>query len=258
MTEIHEWLMALPWLLAMGLATWLLSLPLRNVSIVDSVWPMLLGAAALCYAWPWTAVEGPRQRFVLLLVLVWAVRLSWYITLRNAGHGEDRRYQDIRRRNQPGFEFKSLYLVFALQAVLAWVVSLPLLPSLRRAAPWTDLDTLAAALAIFGLLWESVGDAQLARFKSDRASAGRVMDRGLWRYSRHPNYFGECCVWWGVWLFALSTGGWWAIASPLLMTLLLLRVSGVSLLEKDIGERRPGYRDYVARTNAFFPWRPRA
>lgn len=252
------WLGALPVLLAMGALTWLVSLRLRNVSIVDSIWSLMSAAAALCYAWPWTAERGVRAWTVLALVLAWALRLSVFITIRNAGHGEDRRYQAIRQRNEPGFAFKSLYLVFAFQAVLAWVVSLSLLPALRSAAAWSWLDCVAALLTVYGVLWESIGDAQLAAFKADPANRGRVMDRGLWRYSRHPNYFGECCVWWGFWLFAVAAGGWWAIASPLLMTLLLLRISGVSLLEKDIGERRPAYRDYVARTNAFFPWRPRS
>jgi steroid 5-alpha reductase family enzyme len=258
MADLHSWLMALPVLLALGALTWLLSLRLRNVSIVDSVWSMMPASAALTYAWPWTGPLNSRRWVVLALVLIWAMRLSIYITARNAGHGEDRRYQEIRRRNDPGFAFKSLYLVFALQAVLAWIVSLSLLPALTRDPQWNAVDCVAAALTVFGLLWESIGDAQLARFKADPANRGRVMDRGLWRYSRHPNYFGECCVWWGFWLFAVAAGGWWAIVSPLLMTTLLLRVSGVSLLEKDIGERRPAYRDYIARTNAFFPWRPRS
>jgi len=257
MFDWQSWLAALPVLLAIGALTWLVSLPLRNVSIVDSVWSWLLASAALVYAWPWSAPRGMRAWAVLLLVLAWALRLSVYITVRNIGHGEDRRYQEIRRRNDPGFAFKSLYLVFAFQAVLAWIVSLSLQPALASTAGWSALDCLAAGVTLFGLLWESIGDAQLAAFKADPANQGRVMDRGLWRYSRHPNYFGECCVWWGFWLFALAAGGWWGIVSPLLMTVLLLRVSGVSLLEKDIGERRPAYRDYIARTNSFIPWRPR-
>jgi steroid 5-alpha reductase family enzyme len=147
--------------------------------------------------------------------------------------------------------------VFGLQALLAWVVSLPLLVGIFDARPLGWLDYLGVVVLLFGLLWESIGDAQLARFKCVADNRGQVMDQGLWRFSRHPNYFGECCVWWGFYLIALSGGGWWAIASPVLMTVLLLKVSGVGLLEKDIGERRPAYRDYVARTNAFFPWLPK-
>jgi len=143
--------------------------------------------------------------------------------------------------------------VFSLQAVLAAIVSLPLLASLASARPINLLDVLGAAAFITGMLFESVSDWQLARFKADARNRGHVLDTGLWRYTRHPNYFGEFCVWWGFYLMALGAGGWWTILSPMLMSLLLLKVSGVVLLEKDIGERRPPYRAYVARTNAFFP-----
>ena len=249
---------ALALLLAMGAATWLASLPLRDVSIVDSVWPLLLAAAGALYALRLAPrPPGPRTLVVLALLAAWALRLCLYITVRNAGHGEDRRYQAIRRRNDPGFAVKSLYLVFALQAVLAWVLSFVLLAALRSAAPWSWLDAAGALLAAVGLAWESIGDWQLSRFKRDPARRGQVMDRGLWRYSRHPNYFGESCFWWGLWLLALAAGGAWSVVSPLMITFMLLKVSGVALLESDLRERSAGYRDYIARTNAFLPWRPR-
>ncbi|HEY1090869.1 MAG TPA: DUF1295 domain-containing protein, partial [Burkholderiaceae bacterium] len=195
--------------------------------------------------------------------MLWALRLALYIGLRNWGHGEDRRYRDMRARNQPYFGLKSLYLVFGLQAVLAWVVGWPLLvalvgPEARRS--FEVLDVIGALLAAGGLLIETIADAQLARFRRDPAHADAVMDRGLWAWSRHPNYFGEACIWWGLGLMALAAQGWsgaWSLVSPVMMTLLLLKVSGVSLLEQDIGERRPAYRDYRVRTNAFFPWPPR-
>ena len=126
--------------------------------------------------------------------------------------------------------------------------------------PFGWLDAAGLALATFGIVFEAVGDAQMARFKADTANRGQVMDRGLWRYTRHPNYFGEACLWWGLWCVALGGSGWggaWTMVSPLLMTVLLLRVSGVTLQEKDITERRPAYRDYIARTNAFVPGPPR-
>ena len=166
----------------------------------------------------------------------------------------------MRERNQPEFGLKSLYLVFMLQAVLAWLVSAPLLAGLAGVEPTGWLDIAGFALGAFGLVFEATGDAQMARFKANPAHKGQVMDRGLWRYTRHPNYFGECCVWWGLWLMALGAGGLgaaWSIVSPALMTFLLVRVSGVALLEKDITERRPAYRDYIARTSAFVPWPPR-
>jgi steroid 5-alpha reductase family enzyme len=195
---------------------------------------------------------------VLLLATAWAMRLAGYITWRHRGHAEDPRYQTIRARNQPHFALKSLYLVFGLQALLAAIVALPLVAAVAAPAAWTMLDAAGAALVVAGLWIESVADAQLARFKARPGNRGRVMDEGLWRYSRHPNYFGEFCLWWGFGLIALSDRAWWALASPLLMSVLLLKVSGVTLLEKDIADRRPGYRAYAARTNAFLPWKPRS
>lgn len=239
-----------------ALLTWLVSLPLRDVSIVDTVWSVLVIAPAAVAAALLPAL-GPRAFVVLLLAGLWALRLAGHITWRHWGHEEDRRYREIRARNEPHFAFKSVYLVFGLQALLAWIVSLPLIAALAGTAPWSWLDGIGLALVAIGLVFESVADAQLARFNADPANRGRVMAWGLWRYSRHPNYFGEFCLWWGFGLVALSAGAGWALVSPLLMSVLLLRVSGVTLLEKDIGARRPGYRVYVARTNAFFPWRPR-
>jgi len=236
--------------------TWIVSLFKGDVSIVDSLWSLIF--LALCTTW-FIACEYPTQRsvIVLALVAVWALRLSAYITWRNWGDGEDARYQAIRRNNSPNFAVKSLFIVFLLQGVLAWVISLPLLAATTGSRPLNMLDALAIVVIIFGILFESIADAQLAAFKARPDTQGHVMDTGLWRYTRHPNYFGECCVWWGFYLFAVAAGGSWSILSPLLMTFLLLRVSGVALLEKDIVERRPGYGDYIDRTNAFLPGIPR-
>jgi steroid 5-alpha reductase family enzyme len=236
--------------LVLALATWAVSVAKRDVSIVDGVWSLLILSAGVAYYFA-LPEHGPRAPWLLLLAALWALRLSIYITWRNRGAPEDRRYQAIRARNQPGFAWKSVYLVFGLQAVLAWMVSSPLLAGVASPAPLGWLDALGAAVVLSGLACESLADWQLARFKA-RSSAA-VMDRGLWRYSRHPNYFGEFCVWWGFFLIALSAGGWPTIASPLLMTWLLLNVSGVVLLEEDLRGRKPEYRDYVERTNAFFP-----
>jgi len=242
--------------LLLPLLTWIVSLFKGDVSIVDSLWSLIF--LALCATW-FIAYEYPTQRsvIVLALVAVWALRLSAYITWRNWDEGEDARYQAIRSNYSPNFALKSLFIVFLLQGVLAWVISLPLLAAITGSRPLNLLDALAVVLVIFGILFESIADTQLAAFKARPDTQGRVMDTGLWRYTRHPNYFGECCVWWGFYLFAVAAGGWWSILSPLLMTFLLLRVSGVALLEKDIIERRPGYGDYMHRTNAFLPGIPR-
>lgn len=247
---------ALAVLCALAILTWGLSLWRRNVAIVDILWPWLFIAAACIYA-RHTAAAGPRGPLVLALVGIWGVRLSAHLAWRNWGQPEDRRYQAIRARNQPNFEFKSLYLVFLLQALLAWIVSWPLWGAMAGSGALGPLDAAGAALWLLGMVFEAGGDWQLSRFNADPAHRGAVMDQGLWRYTRHPNYFGDFCVWWGLYLLALSAGAGWSVLGPLLMSVLLMRVSGVTLLERDIGERRPGYAEYVRRTPAFFPRPPR-
>jgi steroid 5-alpha reductase family enzyme len=243
-------------MLLMAAATWGLSLVLHDVSIVDSLWSLFFLAAAALY---FTAsAEGDARAVVtLVLVAVWALRLSAYLTWRNWGEPEDRRYAAMREKHGASFPLKSLPLIFVLQAVLAWVIAMPLYAAMTGPWPIGPLDLMGIALVVVGIGFESIGDWQLARFKAQPENAGRVLDSGLWRYTRHPNYFGDFCVWWGFYLLAMSAGGWWTIFSPILMSVLLLKVSGVTLLEKDIGERRPRYADYVARTSAFFPRPPR-
>ena len=256
-TMLPAALFGLAAIVVLAVLTWLVSLARRDVSVVDSLWSVFITSAGVVYAVALPATSA-RPSLMLALAVVWALRLSIYITWRNHGHGEDRRYQQIRARNQPHFALKSLVYIFGLQALLAWVVSAPFLAGVSGPNPLNAFDLIGAALAAFGIVFEAVADQQMARFKADLANQGQVMDRGLWRYSRHPNYFGECCTWWGLFLIALAAGGaWWSIVSPLLMTILLLKVSGVSLLEADIGERRPAYRDYIARTSAFVPGRQR-
>lgn len=241
--------------LALACATWAISLPREDVSVVDIAWGWLVVAPGLVAAL--LVAPGPRALAVLAIAIAWAARLSLHILRRHRGATEDRRYQAIRARNQPHFEFKSLYLVFGLQAVLGWIVSAPLVAVVIHPAEGNFLYAAGLALALCGLVCETVADAQLTAFKADPSSRGRVMDAGLWRYSRHPNYFGEFCLWWGLGLAALAAGAWWALVSPLLMSVLLLKVSGVPLLEGNLRQRRPAYREYEQRTNAFFPWRPR-
>lgn len=246
------WLWGLAPIFVAVLVLWLRSLRLADVSIVDSAWGPLFALAVLAYA---LALEVPGERVALIvtLVLLWASRLAFYITWRNWGEGEDRRYQAIRARNQPNFAIKSLYLIFGLQGGLAWFISLPLLAAATGQASIGWLDHLGVLLWTIGMLFESVGDWQLARFKAQPGNHGRVLDRGLWGWTRHPNYFGEFCVWWGYYLIALAAGGWWTLPAALLMTWLLLKVSGVSLLEQDLRHRKPAYREYMLRTNTFFP-----
>jgi steroid 5-alpha reductase family enzyme len=248
--------------LALGLMTvvWILSLVKRDASIIDSFWG--LGFVILVW-WYLSRSEANTPRGLLVggLVTLWGLRLSLYITWRNWGMGEDYRYREMRARNPESFPWRSLFTVFWLQAVLMWLISLPLLQAVRSPVPsrlaW--LDWLGALVFTGGFVFESVGDWQLARFKSDPANSGKVLSRGLWRYTRHPNYFGDAMVWWGFFFFALATPrSLWTIYGPVVMTVLLMKVSGVALLEKRLKEVRPAYGDYVARTNAFFPWFPKA
>ena len=251
MFDLSVYLTGLAALAVFAAAGWALSVFRSNVDHVDSQWSLMFLLALIAYAG--TAPETERGRLLLVLVAIWAIRLSVYLTARNWGHPEDRRYQAIRARNQPGFAFSSLYRIFLFQAALAWVISLPLLGGALGRTELGWLDWAGVALWAVGFVFEAVGDWQLARFKRDPANAGKVMDRGFWRWTRHPNYFGDFCVWWGFGLIGLSAGAWWGLLGPALMTVLLLRVSGVTLLERDIGQRRPEYAEYIRRTNAFFP-----
>ncbi|MDH3621932.1 MAG: DUF1295 domain-containing protein [Gammaproteobacteria bacterium] len=252
----HPYVSALLVILAIAIASWLVSIVKNDVSFVDSLWSLFFLVAAAVFA-----VEAQplslRGTLVMVLVAIWATRLSAYITARNWGEPEDYRYQSIRANNEPGFAFKSLYIVFGLQGVLAWLIALPLLPAVLSDAPLGVLDAAAIVLWITGFVFEAGGDYQLARFKARGDSKGRVLDTGLWRYTRHPNYFGDFCIWWSFYLFAVASGGWWSIASPILMSILLLKVSGVAMLENTIADRRPAYADYIRNTNAFFPGPPR-
>ncbi|MGQ0442309.1 MAG: DUF1295 domain-containing protein [Methylophilaceae bacterium] len=237
-------------------AGWALSLVRSNVTHVDSMWSLFFLLTACASAF-FVSGLSLRATIVLCLVTLWALRLCVYLTWRNWGSHEDHRYLQIRQNNQPRFWLKSLYIVFGLQAVLAWLISISLYAAIDASAPLNTLDYLAIALFLLGFIWEVLADSQLTAFKAKPENTGKVLDTGVWRYSRHPNYFGECCIWWGFYFFALATGAWWAMISPVLMTLLLLKVSGVSLLEKTISERRPGYANYMKNTNAFFPGAPK-
>jgi steroid 5-alpha reductase family enzyme len=252
MNVIADWGAALPALAALALVSWAVATLRRNVGLVDIAWPLFGLLAAVVYVFRAPDV-GLRGAILFTLVANWAVRLAGYLAVRNWNAPEDRRYRAIRARNEPGFAWKSLYLVFGLQAALAWLIAAPLAVAIPAPGAPGAIGVAGAVLAGFGIAYEAIADWQLARFKANPGNAARVMDRGLWRLSRHPNYFGEFCTWWGFYLLAADAGGAWTIFSPVLMSVLLLRVSGVALLERDIGERRPDYRRYAARTNAFFP-----
>lgn len=243
-------------MLTMAVLAWCYSLYRRNVNIVDSLWPLMFLAAAVVYAFRAETLAGGHI-LLLVLVAIWSLRLSSFLLVRNWGEDEDRRYQEIRANNEPNFSLKSLYIVFGLQALLAWIISAPLLMALSTVSLSEIVVIAAAVMWLAGFIFEASADDQLYRFKSNPNNKGKVLNTGVWAYSRHPNYFGEFLIWWAYFLFALSAGAWWTLFSPLLMTVLLLKVSGVSLMEKDISERRAKYREYMASTNAFFPGKPK-
>jgi len=258
--------MPIPWpalvaslaaVMALMVGLWLVSLPLRNASIVDIFWgPGFVVAAAAAMA----AVGSPWARgwLALALVMIWAARLAIHILLRNRGKGEDFRYRAWREGAGPRFAWVSLFQVFLLQGVLLWVISHPVQAAATRGGGLTWLDAMAVVAWAVGFIFEAVGDQQLVQFKAAPANRGRVLRTGLWAWSRHPNYFGDALQWWAFYLFALGVpGGWVTVYSPILMTILLLRVSGVGLLERKLVETKPGYRAYVRQVSAFIPWFPR-
>ncbi|MBT8137593.1 MAG: DUF1295 domain-containing protein [Gammaproteobacteria bacterium] len=240
---------------AAALLAWVASLFRNDVSIVDTLWGLFFLLALSVYQYFADSI-GARATIVLVLVAVWSLRLALYIGVRNHGEPEDARYRAMREKNDPGFRYKSIYIVFGLQAALASIIALPLLAAAQGNAPLNLFDYAGIALWLIGFFFEAVGDAQLARFKSDPSNRGKVLDTGLWRLTRHPNYFGEATLWWGYFCLAVAAGGWWTFFSPIIMTFFLLKVSGVALLEKGLSETKPQYADYIRRTNAFFPGPP--
>ena len=242
---------------AVMIITWVVSLVLRDASVVDPVWPLAFIAVAITALIAGGGDEG-RRILIACVVAIWGARLSIHLLVRNAGKGEDFRYAAMRAKRGHRFWLTSLVTVFLLQGLLVWVVSLPVQLSAIPDRPLGWLAIIGAIVWVLGVVFEAIGDAQLTRFKANPASRGQVLDTGLWRYTRHPNYFGDFLVWWGIFLIAAESGaGAWGVAGPLLMTLLLVKVSGAGLLEKDIAVRRPGYADYVRRTSGFIPRPPK-
>ncbi len=239
---------------------WIISLLIRDASIVDIFW----GAGFVISGWLYflLTTEGFLARKLLLIALVtlWGLRLTIHIGTRNIGKGEDFRYKKWREEFGDRWWWLSYLRVFLLQGLLMWIISLPLLAAQYYPTPdrLTWLDWIAVIVWSIGFYFEAIGDFQLKRFKADPENRGKVLDRGVWRYTRHPNYFGDATQWWAFYLFALATiSGWWTIISPLIMTYLLRFVSGVTMLDDSLKDKKPGYREYIETTNAFIPWFPK-
>lgn len=247
------------WILGLMILLWIVSLILKNSSIVDNFW----GAGYVVSVWVafFSTLDtfGERDLLISSLVTIWGMRLTIYIFIRNWGKGEDFRYVKMRKAARGQWWWKSFFNVFLFQGLLMWLVALPL-TAIQLSSMGDGLvfwDYLGIALWLFGFYFEVVGDYQLARFKAKTENKGKVLDQGVWRLTRHPNYFGDAAQWWGFFLIAVASGGWWTVFSPIIMTLLLVKVSGVALLEKTLKNDKPGYKEYVERTSAFIPWFPK-
>jgi len=252
---------SLKMLLLLACITWLASLIIEDVSIVDYIWSLLTLLAVATYAYK-TGVGNPVSAVMFLMVALWALRLTCFLVKRGRNQPEDRRYKIIRERNSPNFGYKSLYLIFIFQALVAWVLSTLFVPIFESAAntvaptTWSLWHSLGVLLWLFGLVYETVADRQLHLFNCRVVKGGSTLSTGLWRYSRHPNYFGEFCIWWAWFIYAIPTQSPWILMAPLIMTFLLLKFSGVGNMEQGITARRPDYQAYIECTNTFFPGKP--
>ena len=259
MSYFQIWLQALAVILMLMTMLWVVSIFIKNVSIVDLFWGAGFVVTALFY---FISSHGNMQRKIVLLTLVtvWGIRLSGYLAWRNIGKGEDFRYREFRKKyGEKRYWWISFFQTFLLQGILMWLISAPLLGAMffREQSFPGIIDIAAIFLWITGFIFEAGGDLQLARFRSDMASKGKVLDTGFWKYTRHPNYFGDSAVWWSYGLFCLSAGSFLPLLGSVLMTALIIKVSGVALLERSLAEQKPQYRDYIESTSAFIPWFPK-
>jgi len=253
---IHYFLIGGAVVLVFMTAIWVLSLFLKNTSIVDIFWGF--GFVVLNWVYFFLAPEGypARKWLISILVTIWGLRLSIYILWRNWGKEEDFRYQKLREAAGQSWWWHSYLKVFFFQGLIMWIVSAPLVFSHISSTPdqLNLLDALGVILWIIGFYYEAMGDFQLSRFKADPANKGKLLTSGVWRYTRHPNYFGDSAQWWGFYLIAAATvQGAYTIFSPIIMTFMLLLVTGVALLEKSLKDAKPGYEDYVKIPTPLFP-----
>lgn len=258
MSFFQIFLLAFAAIMLMMTILWFISIVIKNVSIVDVFWGFGFVVAGAVY---FLFTDGFEIRKILLMTMVtiWGLRLSIYLAWRNIGKGEDFRYQKFRKDfGEDRYWWYSFFSVFLLQGVLMWLISIPLLGAQYNAGNSLGiLDFLGVAIWIIGFVFEAGGDIQLARFKANPANKGKVLNTGFWHYTRHPNYFGDAAVWFGYGLICLSAGSYWPVLGSVLMTALIIKVSGVALLEKTLKTSKPGYQEYVRKTSAFIPWFPR-
>ncbi len=258
MSFIGIWVSALIIILMLMTILWIISIIVKNVSIVDLFWGPGFAVAA-GYYFARCGFDSYRKVIVLVLVIIWASRLAIHLAIRNYGKGEDFRYREFRRKyGEKRYWWISFFQTFLLQGILMWLISLPLLGAMYRQGNQAGtLDILAIIFWITGFIFETAGDLQLTRFRSDPSNKGKVLDTGLWRYSRHPNYFGDAAVWWAYGIFSAAAGAYIPVLGSIIMTALIIMVSGVALLEKSLISTKPQYKEYIERTPAFLPWFPK-
>lgn len=238
---------------------WIWSIIIRNVSIVDIFWGVgfvVVNAFYVCQS----GELNDRKILLFILVTIWGLRLAIYLAMRNIGKGEDFRYQEFRRKfGANRYWWISYFQTFILQGALIMIVSLPLLgiSVSKQSGNLNILDYIGIIVWLIGFTFEAGGDFQLAQFKKDKKNKGKVLNTGFWKYTRHPNYFGDSAVWWAYALFSIAAGSYWQIIGSVIMTMLIIKVSGVALLEKTLNNTKPQYREYIEKTNSFFPWFPK-
>ena len=238
---------------------WIWSIFIKNVSIVDLFWGFGFVVVNAFYVFMSGELNN-RKILLLILVLIWGLRLAIYLAFRNIGKGEDFRYQEFRRKyGEKRYWWFSYFQTFLLQGVLIMIVSLPLfgISTSSQSGDLNLIDYFGMLVWLIGFSFEAGGDFQLSRFKRDVKNKGKVLNTGFWKYTRHPNYFGDSAVWWAYALFSIAAGSYWQIIGSVVMTLLIIKVSGVALLEKSLNESKPQYREYIQKTNSFFPWFPK-
>lgn len=238
---------------------WLVSLVIKDASIIDIFWGFGFVIIAWFYAFQNDLDSmGIREKLLLAMITIWGLRLTIYLAMRNLGKGEDYRYAQWRKDNGEKWWWLSFIRVFTLQGFLLWIISATYLPSFRITAEMGILEYVGVLLWIIGLFFEAVGDYQLTQFKKNPNNKGKVLDTGVWRYTRHPNYFGDAMIWWGFFLFALAhPQGWMFVFCPIVMTFFLLKISGVAMLEVKLKKSKPQYAEYIRTTSSFIPMPPK-
>jgi steroid 5-alpha reductase family enzyme len=238
---------------------WIWSVLIKNVSIVDIFWGFGFVLVNVLYVFN-LEVINPRNLLLLILVSIWGLRLTIYLAIRNIGKGEDYRYQQFRKHyGENRYWWFSYFQVFLLQGALILIVSIPLLAihTSNSSGELYWLDYISIIIWLIGFSFEAGGDYQLYNFKKNTKNKGKVLNTGFWKYTRHPNYFGDSAVWWSFALFSIAAGGYWQVIGAIIMTLLIIKVSGVALLEKTLNITKPKYKEYIEKTNSFLPWFPK-